>query len=352
MKLPSIAKRHKGPGTTPGEAVYIGAESDRSYSIEAISYDEDTFKRSSFTKSEDIADFIQTTRKTWLHISGIHHTSEVEKLTDTIGLHRLSLEDILNTHHRPKVEFFEDHILVILKIIEAGEKNNTRQLAIVFMERRVVTFSECDLDYFTPIIKRIEKKAGRLRRFSSDYLAWAILDLVVDHYLIASESFEAELDGFDDKLLENSEEIDSTRLFKFKSEVNRLHRQFLPVREIIHHLRRSDSPVLSDESRPFFDDLYDHIVHAIEGAEQLREQATEIRDFYLATVNNRMNEVMKMLTCFSAIFLPLTFLVGVYGMNFDYMPELQWKWSYAVVWLLFIASTAFLLRLFRKRGWM
>ncbi|MDF1753487.1 MAG: magnesium/cobalt transporter CorA [Verrucomicrobiales bacterium] len=351
MKI-SRKRFRKKPGGPPGEAVFIGEASEQAFRIELMTYQESSSSRRRIDKVEDLAGAVAKDQKAWIYASGIHQVEEVEILTDHLKLDKLSLEDILNTDHRPKIAFFDDHILIILKVLDPSLPGEVHHMSLVLMKDRVVTFSNCPIEFFAPVLERMENDTSRIRRFSSDYLAWAIMDLIVDHYLIISAEHESILDEFDDRLLEASAEIDSARLFSFKSQVNKLHRQIRPVREIVHHLKRSDSPILTAETRPFFDDLFDHIIHVIEDSEQLREQATEIRDFYLATVNNRMNEVMKMLTCFSAIFLPLTFLVGVYGMNFTHMPELDWKWSYPAIWVLFVTSALFLLRLFKKRNWL
>jgi magnesium transporter len=217
----------------------------------------------------------------------------------------------------------------------------------------VLSFLEAPSPIFDPVMERMRSGGtGRIRKLGSDYLAWALMDTVVDHYFHALDGVDEALDESEAKFEENQDSLDANDLYQLKKEVSALHRLVRPTRDIATILYRSDSALMKKENQPYFRDLYDHAVHVLEQAEDLRENAAALRDFFLSQASNRMNEIMKVLTCFATIFLPLTFLAGIYGMNFEHMPELAWEWAYPSLWAVFLVAAGGMFWFFRRKRWL
>ncbi len=345
----------KAPGLPPGSAIHHGERRAERLSIEATEFD--TEKLESFT-TDDIADclrFRETARTTWLHVTGLHEADKVAALGDSFGIHPLIVEDILNTRGGAKLEEQDGYLFVRLPLLTtgAGALIDHQQFALLLTATTVITFAEAPCDsLFAPLRRRLGDAARRVRRSGNDYLAWAVLDVVVDHYNAALEAAGDALDEAEDRLQNDLRDVDAAELYEMRRECTTLVRLLRPARDIAATLGRHDSPLFAPTTHPFLRDLYDHAVHAIESAESLREHAASLRDFHTAEVGNRMNQVMKVLTCVSTIFLPLTFLAGIYGMNFKHMPELDWPWAYPALWLAFFLITGTMLGLFIRKRWL
>lgn len=296
-------------------------------------------------------------RVTWHVVSGLHEVDKISTIGKAFDISNLILEDILNTNARAKIEKRDECIFAITKLITAsrdGSSIDAQQFSLLLLpDQTLLTFLEGPTSAFEPVLERIRTGAGgRIRKFGADYLLWALLDAVVDHYLFVIDRFEEKVGALEDRLEQEAVDVDAGELYVLKRDVGRFHRAIRPIREVSASIRRGNSALLREESAPFFVDLNDHVVEVIESTEDLRERAASLRDFYLSTVSNRMNEVMKVLTCFSTIFLPLTFIAGIYGMNFEHMPELGWKWSYPTLWIAFALVAAGMFWLFRKKRWL
>lgn len=282
---------------------------------------------------------------------------EISTIGRIFGVSNLILEDILNTGSRSKIEIRDTDLFIVAKLITSDETRHLIQVQhfsmLLLPGNVVLTFAETPTNAFDPVIQRIQTNAGgRIRSHKSDYLAWAILDAVVDHYLFLIDQMQDSVNTMDERLQEDTMDINTSELYNLKRDISRLQRAIRPIREIAGSLLREPSDLISRGCHPFLSDLNDHAIQCIEMTEDLKESSIALRDFYLSAVSNRMNEVMKVLTCFSTIFLPLTFLAGVYGMNFEHIPELSLPWGYQAVWVVFILCAAGMFWLFRRMKWL
>ncbi|MGI9244937.1 MAG: magnesium/cobalt transporter CorA, partial [Verrucomicrobiales bacterium] len=265
--------------------------------------------------------------------------------------------DVLTTNHRPKIEDLGAQVYINLKGFVPGECGRAghfevEQLSIFLAEGLVLTIQESEMEIFDPLIHRLEHGSGRLRRNGSDYLLWGLLDSVVDHYLLSVAAMEAQIETLDEQLMSDPIAVDIRSIHGLKAEILQMQRLIRPSRELVGHLERGESPLVAEGNRIYFRDLYDHTLRCVEDIDVLRESINGLRDYYLSAVSNRMNEVMKVLTCISTIFLPLTFLAGVYGMNFHRMPELGWRWGYPALLGVFFVAASVMFYLFRKNKWL
>lgn len=357
-KALSISAKRKRPlAQSPGSLVHRGEKRSESANLRLMIYDEDHCEETILTSfpAEGITD--DPEKVTWLHFTGLHEVEEVRRIGEAYGLSGLTLEDILHTNSRSKVENRSSSIFIVTRLVTHGEIADTidiQHFSLVLLSgNRVLTFSESPATPFDPVVQRIKTNiGGRIRKHKADYLTWALIDAVVDNYLSVLDQLDDTLISMDERLQDNAADVDISELYNVKRDIHRLQRIIRPIREIAGSLLRDDAHLITDETTPYFFDLNDHAIQAIETAEFLRESSTGLRDYYLSAASNRMNEVMKVLTCFSTIFLPLTFIAGVYGMNFDVMPELHYPWAYPAVWGLFALCAIGMLWLFRRMKWM
>ncbi len=280
---------------------------------------------------------------------------KITQLGHCFGLHPLLIEDVLNSNSRSKLDQDDHWLFVTLRILSDDPQTGhleDQHFSLYAAPNLIVSFCETPTAVFDPVFQRLREGAGRIRTMAVDYLLWALLDAIVDHYFDIIDALDAKLDVIDHGLLDGFDDIEIQELYRARTEVVAFHRRIRPIREIVSQLSHSDSPLLTAATNIFFRDLYDHAIHALDQTDDLRELANGLRDYFLASVNNRMNEIMKVLTCVSVIFLPLTFLVGIYGMNFDHMPELEWPLGYPMVWLACALIAAGMLWIFRRRKWL
>ena len=348
-----FSSRHKKPGSPPGDAVFVGQQGERPFLVRRIDYDGSELVE---TQTAEVATLEREGRPggvSWLNVVGLHESDQVAALGARFGMHPLQVDDVLNTAHRPKVEELDDSVFVIVPLLRAGEDGTVTadHFCLVFKAGLVLSFSDAPEEFLEPVVARLEAGRPRIRNGGSDYLAWALIDAVVDHALIALDAMEERLSALEERV-EGRDPVSSAEVFSVKREVGQVHRRLRPLREIAMHLERSDSPLIAAPTRAFLRDLYDHSLRVIESTESLRETAANLRDYHMAEVSNRMNEVMKVLTCVATIFMPLGFLAGVYGMNFEWIPELSFKWGYPILWLVFLSIGGGLLWLFRRMRWL
>ena len=340
----------------PGSLVHRGERRTENSQIRLIRYDEthcDITKLDAFPL-EGVGG--ENAQVTWLHFTGLHDVRELARIGQAFGISNLTLEDILHTGSRSKIENHESEIFVVTKMITVDEQKHTldvQHFSLLLLHGNIVlTFAEGPTTTFDPVVERIRTNiGGRIRRFKADYLTWAILDAVVDNYLFVMDHLDESVIAMDERLQIDATEVAVGELYALKREINQLQRVVRPIREITGSLLRDSSSLTTDTSLPFFVDLNDHAIQAIEKTEDLRESSSSLREFYLSAMSNRMNEVMKVLTCFSTIFLPLTFIAGIYGMNVK-MPEAELPWAYPAIWAAFVLCAAGMLWLFRRMKWL
>ena len=294
---------------------------------------------------------------TWIMVTGLHEVDKIGALLEAYGVHPLVQDDILNTNQTPKVEDFGAYLFVTARQIteapdECDDDFDVQHFSAILTDRVLITFHEAPSPVFAPVLARLKDGKGRLRRHGPDYLLWALLDALLDHCLAALDGVEDDVAALDEALTIPDAAVDLAEIHALRARTNFLYRLVRPMREVATTLQHSESELISEGLAPVLRDLYDHAWRAIETADHLREAVTGIREFHHAILSQRMNEVMKVLTAISTIFLPLTFVAGVYGMNFENQPEFKWRWGYAFVWVLFLAVSGLLLWFFRRRRWL
>ncbi len=347
-------------GLKPGAPVFVGEPRQEHVRITVIDYNKTEITEREIERAEDCFGFRDSSSLTWINISGMHDTKLVEEVATHFGIHPLAIEDILNTGHRPKIEETDSYILVILKMLypegEEGEIHS-EQVSIVFGKKYVLSFQERDGDVFEPVRTRIRNTTPRVRFLEPDYLAYALTDAVVDGYYHVLEHVAEQVDACEDRMMANDDGDDLETIHQLRRELVLMRRRVWPLREVVTWLERSESPLLSDVTRPYLRDLFDHTIQVIDTIESFRDVVTGLMDFHLSNVSNRMNQVMKVLTIIATIFIPLGFLAGVYGMNFDTdspfnMPELGFRYGYLLFWLIALLIGVGLFTFFRRRKWL
>jgi magnesium transporter len=355
--VPRFVKRaSKKIGLRPGSLVHIGEKKTGETIINVIDYDEANFQEKEITNVEECLSFTQKPTTTWINIDGIHEVGIIEKLGKCYELHPLVLEDIVNTEQRPKMEDYEGYLFVVLKMIyydEEEQKITVEQVSLILGPNYVISFQERRGDVFNILRGRIKAGKGRIRKGGAGYLAYALMDAVVDHYFVILEKIGEEIENIEEELLRNPKPETLQSLHTFKREMIFLRKSVWPLRELVSGLERLESPLLKKSNKVFLRDVYDHTIQVIDTVETFRDMISGMFDLYLSSVSNRMNEVMKVLTIIATIFIPLTFIAGIYGMNFEHMPELKWHWIYPkAFWLVMIGIVGFMLVYFRRKRWL
>jgi magnesium transporter len=264
------------------------------------------------------------------------------------------LEDILNTETRPKIEITDDYLFIVMKLITYNTEHKileSEQVSFILGKSFVFSFMEKNDEIFNPIRERIKNQLGKVRKRGSDYLLYALMDVVVDQFFLALEKVDERIESLDDEVLNAPEKSQVEKIYNLKNLLLMLRRSAAPMREIVNQLIKDDSDLIDDSTEPYLRDLYDHTIHISESIELQREITTGLMETYLSMMSNKMNEVMKVLTVIATIFIPLTFIVGIYGMNFKYLPELEWPWAYFAVWGVMIAVTLVMLFYFKRKNW-
>ncbi|WP_020561745.1 magnesium/cobalt transporter CorA [Methylosarcina fibrata] len=342
-------------GLPPGSLVHVGEVHDHEHRILMMNFNKSRLEKKTVKAIDEILPHLTPDTVTWVIVDGLKDVSVVDAIGRHFGIHGLVLEDILNTHQRPKFEEFDDYLYIVLKGIALGNHGLNviyEQISLLVLENIVFTFKEKPDQVLDPIISRLGNGKSHLRGMGTDYLAYIIMDAVVDEYFVLQDSFDETIEAIEDELLVNPTAQTLATIQKIKRELIILRRSVSPLRELLASIQRSDSPLLDERTKRYFTDVYDHAIRIIEAIESYRDLIAGMLDIYLSSISNKMNETMKVLTVFASIFIPLTFIAGVYGMNFDYMPELKWKWSYPVLWSVFILISVLLLQFFKKKKWL
>lgn len=348
-------KRSKKAGLPPGSLVHIGEKKAETPKITIIDYDETHFQEKEVKTIDECFIFKDKPTVTWINIDGLHQVEILEKLGECYGLHPLVLEDILNTDQRPKMEDYGEYIYIVLKMLDYNDKSNEiepEQMSLILGPNFVFSFQEREGDTFNPIRERIRNSKGRIRKMGADYLAYTLLDSIVDNYFIILEKLGEKIEFLEEKLVTRPTPETLQVIHYLKREMIFLRRAVWPLREVVNGLERGESSLVKESTRVYLRDVYDHTIQAIDTIETYRDMVSGMLDIYLSSVSNRLNSVMKVLTIIATIFMPLTFLAGVYGMNFKYMPELEWRWGYPVTWLIMAGIGISMLIYFRKKRWL
>jgi len=349
-----IKKTPKKAGTSPGTLVHVGEKKQDRTHVTVMDYAVDRLVEVQPQDIETVFPLKDEPTTTWINVDGVHDMALIEKLGRHFMIHPLTLEDTVNTTHRPKLEEFDTYLYVVLKMLDydAGrEKIRSEQVSLVIGPNFLISFQEQEGGVFNAVRERIRKGRGRIRQGGSDYLAYALIDCIVDHYFLVLEQLGERIESLESQLYENSGPDLLHDIFRLKQEMIYLRKQVWPLREPLSHILKIDSPLIKDASRVFFADVYDHLVQGMDVIESLRDVLSGLQDLHISITGHRMNEIMKVLTIIATIFIPITFVAGIYGMNFEVMPELKWRWGYFAVWGLFGAVTAGMLLYFKRRRW-
>ena len=351
MKL--FRRRFTKAGLPPGTLMAPQEPDVKKPVITLFQFDKDTITEKSIT-SEELKELQDTSSVIWINIDGLDDVDIFHTIGELFSIHDLSLEDILNIDQRPKLEEHEGYILAIVKMIYLDSASNqieVEQVSMILHDNIVFTFQEKPGDVFTPIRERLRNNKGRIRSRGADYLLYALLDAIVDNYYGIFELLGEQITDCENDVINSPSLSTSTKIHSIRNKLILLRRSIWPLRDVVTELRRNESDMFRKDTEPFLRDLYDHTVHNIEAMETYRDMLSGLLDGYNNAVSNRMNEIMKILTIISTLFIPLSFMAGLYGMNFKYMPELEWQWGYPVLLLVMAGVIAGLLLYFRRKKW-
>lgn len=355
--------RRKPPGQVPGTPIHTGQQQLEEVLLTVHDFDETHFDSIPLKDIGEAEPYLASKSKTWVQARGLHDIEKLKSIWEYFGLHPLVQEDIVSTSQRPKVEPYPDLIFVVLRMITlATEEENalnlkTEQVSLVLGENYVLSFQESDEPIFEPILKRLELPSTRLRQHKPDYLAYALIDAVVDHYFHALDLVSESIERIEEQIIEDPQQSVLHQIHALRRDLIFFRKSVWSLRDGINSLIRDDSPLISSEVKVFLRDVYDHVVQVIDSIENNRDMVYSLYDMYMSGLSNRMNEVMKVLTIIATIFIPLTFIAGIYGMNFDpdvspfNMPELEWYWGYPASLGLMSLMVIFMLLFFKRKGW-
>jgi magnesium transporter len=355
-----IKKSSKSRGLPPGALIHIGEKKTEKVKISILDYSIGKYTEKEIGNVEECFSLKRSPSVSWINVDGLHETEIIEKLGNCFDIHPLVLEDILNTDQRPKIEDYEKYFFIVVKMLLVNEKDNeihSEQVSLIFGERFVISFQETIGDVFDPIRERIRKGKGRIRKMGADYLAYSLIDAIVDNYYAILEKIGERVERLEENLVSNPAPETLQQIYNLKREMVYLRKSVWPLRDVISSLLRDESKLIKKETRIYLRDLYDHTIQVIDTIETFRDMISGMLDIYMSSISNKMNEVMKVLTIFAAIFIPLTFIAGVYGMNFNpnlpfNMPELNWQYGYIFVWGIMIALVVVMLGYFKHKKWL
>ena len=350
----SLRARDKA-GLPPGTLVFTGEKRLDKVTIQVIDYNEERYQVVDAETVEECLPFKATPTVTWMNVTGLHDVAVIEKFGASFGLHPLLLEDVLSTSQRPKYEDFGEHAFLVAKLPHHKAETNEilmEHLSIVLAKNFVISFQEVPADPFEKIRDRIATRKGRIRRAGSDYLAYALLDAIIDHYFVVLESVGDSIEALGEEAVSDPTPGTLRTIQTLKRELNDLRRSIWPLREVVGGFARGESPLIEKSTEVYLRDVYDHTIQVVETIETYRDMVGGMFDTYLSSVSNRMNEVMKVLTMIATIFIPITFIAGIYGMNFHLMPELSKPWGYPVALGAMLCVAVAMLVYFRRKRWL
>ena len=343
-------------GLPPGSLVHIGEKLSETTKITLIDYNGDYLAEKNIQNMDELLAVKDKPTVSWIHIDGIHDTRVLEQLGAVFGLHPLILEDILNTDQRPKMEDLGDYIFIVLKrfcnICDQNNDITSEQISVILGPNYVISLQEKEEDILNPIRDRIRTGKGRIRKAGADYLAYSIIDIILDSYFSILETLGEKIELEEEALLSNPMGRTLQAIQHLKRDMIFLRKSVWPLRETISALERSESPLIQESTGIYLKDIYDHAIQVLDTVETYRDMLSGMIDIYLSSLSNRMNQVMKVLTVIATIFMPMTFLAGVYGMNFKHFPELEWRWAYPLFWTVNLAIAVVMLILFKRKKWL
>ncbi|MBN2302800.1 MAG: magnesium/cobalt transporter CorA [Lentisphaerae bacterium] len=342
-------------GLPPGELIYVGQHRTEQPTITVIDYDERNLRETQVATPNECRKYLGESTVTWINLTGLHDPEIMRQMGEVFGIDALVLEDIINTGQRPRSEDMGDYIFITLKMLYRSAQNDSvvaEQVSIILGKNYVLSFQEVEGDVFEIIRRRIRSEKGRIRKMGCDYLAYSLIDAVVDHYFVILEDMEDRIEIIQDAVTEKATSETVQDIHEMKREMIFMRKNLWPLRELVGALDKSESDLIRKTLSPYLRDVYEHTIQVIDTVESLRDMLSGALDIYMTTVSNRMNEIMKMLTVIATIFIPLTFIAGIYGMNFENMPELKWRFGYVgALSGMFVVAAAMILY-FKRKKWL
>ncbi len=355
MSRKRVYRSKKKLGQIPGSIVYTGERTKPKLFLEAFDYTKQNCTEKELDNIEESFEFKLTDSVTWININGLNYVNEIEKLGKHYELHPLVLEDIVNIAQRPKIDEYENYLFIVLKMLYYDKSQTivSEQVSFVLGKNYVLSFQEAEGDVFNAVRDRIRQAKGRVRSMQSDYLLYTLIDAIVDHYFSVIEILGDKIEDFETEIFSGQIEEDASRKIQdLKREILRVRRAIFPLREVLNRIEKNESDLIQQKTITYYRDIYDHLIQVTENIDIYREMIWSLMDMYMTTISNKMNEVMKVLTIMASIFIPLTFIAGIYGMNFEYIPELQHRNGYFVVWGVMILIFLGMLYYFKRKKWL
>ena len=352
---PKISRKTSSKvGLPPGSIIHVGEQKIERVKISLTEFDEKKVEACEIHSVEEIDPYTDTPQVTWVNVCGLHDTELIKQIGEKFSIHPLVLEDILNTETRPKIEVTDKYVFIAMKMLAYNTTKNeieTEQVSFILGDTFVFSFLEKSDNIFNPIKDRITNNYGRVRKQPSDYLFYALMDVVVDQYFLLLEQIEHNIEILDDEVITSADRSQIEKIYNLKNKLLLTRRSIWPLREIFSRLIREETSLINKKIMPYLRDLLDHTIQVTETIELQREITTGIMETHLSMMSFKMNEVMKVLTIIATIFIPLTFIVGIYGMNFPNMPEMKWPWAYFALWGVMIGVTLLMLFYFKRKKW-
>jgi magnesium transporter len=349
-----LKKSSKKAGLPPGSVVFVGEKKVEEIRITIIDYDANQYAEREIKNIEDCFACKDTQSISWINIDGVHQVDVIERLGAHFVLHPLLQEDVVNTHQRPKFDEYEDHLFIVLRMFFFNEERNElegEQISLIVGANFVISFQERQGDVFEQVRERLRRGKGRIRKKGSDYLAYALIDAIVDSYYTILERLGENIESLQEELVSEPKQEDLQIIQHLKRDMLSFRKSVWPLREVLGGLTKSESTLIKEDVLVYVRDVYDHAIQAIDTIETFRDMLAAMLDIYLSSVGNRMNEVMKVLTIMATIFIPMTFLAGIYGMNFKYMPELEWRYAYLFFWIVVLVVLIAMVAWFKRKKW-
>lgn len=349
-----LKDKQNSKGAAPGSLIFIGQQKMENSRIRVTQYNTEYIKEGELKKLDKIAEYLSDDHVTWISIHGLQDTTLIAQIGEKFNISSLILEDILNTDERPK--FIEDdtHLFVILKSLSFNPENckfQIDQISLIVGENYLISIQETETDYFEDVSRRLNSGMGKIRSYSPDYLCYTLIDTVVDGYILNIEKMGNVIEEQEKRLLTSDKQI-IENIYHYKTELAYIRKNIRPVKELMTRFVTSDSDLINDRTYSYLRDLEGLVTQALEAIEIYYTMVSDQQNSYNANINNNVNDVMKVLTIFSAIFIPLTFIVGVYGMNFNYIPALKYRYSYFILWGIMVAIAIIMLFFFKRKKWL
>jgi len=353
----ALFKKHRTKGgLSPGSRVFVGDQKMETPKVTIMDFNREDVYDQEISDVSGLGEYKDTDNLTWINVDGVHDAALIEKFGSEFGIDPLVQEDIMNTNHRPKMEEHEDYLFVILRMMWVDERTreeNSEQLSLIIGRNYLISFQERTGDVFDPLRERIRKRKGsRVRTLGIDYLGYAVMDIVIDNYIHLIDLLGDRIEDLEDEVLDEVDDKILAKINGYKRDINYLRKQVRPVREYITLLSKLESDLIRPTTMPFIKDLYDHVHNVYENIETYREMLTDYLTLYHTGVSTKLNDIMRVLTIFSAIFIPLTFIAGVYGTNFQYFPEIHMRYGYFYFWIALTIVGIFMLMYFKRKKWL